>query len=138
MRQLVPFTESDPVAILVEFLTAFGNLVGAGPHLWLGGKHPARLFICLVGETSLARKSGGWNVVRELLREVDSAWLAPQLGGGGLSSGLFGASSTTRFFTNPASIQSPSGVRAHSLIRYLALAHALASSSAASLFVPNT
>jgi hypothetical protein len=52
-----PYTEADPVALLVHLLVGFGNMVGPGPHFRVEyTKHPARLNAVLVGESSKARK----------------------------------------------------------------------------------
>src|SRR6266540_4335545 len=49
VRTIAPHTEADPVAILLQFLTMFGNLVGHTPYFpaeaaW----HYLNLFVCLV------------------------------------------------------------------------------------------
>ncbi|MEW6473028.1 MAG: bifunctional DNA primase/polymerase [Actinomycetota bacterium] len=85
---LLPATEADRVALLVEFLVAWGNLLGTGPHLRLSGaQHPARLFGCLVGDTARARKSAAWSCLKQVFYLVDQDWLTRQVGGDGLSSG---------------------------------------------------
>ena len=40
VRMIEPNTEADPAAILVQFLVAFGALVGRGPHFRVEGDHP--------------------------------------------------------------------------------------------------
>ncbi|HLI27728.1 MAG TPA: primase alpha helix C-terminal domain-containing protein, partial [Chloroflexota bacterium] len=46
-----PYTEADPLALLAQFLAAFGCAVGPEPHAVVGAtRHPARLFLGLVGE----------------------------------------------------------------------------------------
>ena len=78
VRALEPHTESDPVAILVQTLVAFGNAVGRGPH-WLAeaDRHHANLFTCLVGDTAKGRKGTSWGRVKGLLSSaVDSPWVA--------------------------------------------------------------
>lgn len=88
VRVLLPATEADPVAIVAEFLVAWGNLIGAGPHIRLSGvQHPARIFGCLVGNSARARKSAAWGMVKTLLFQVDPDWYSRQTGGDGLSSG---------------------------------------------------
>ena len=56
VRSLAPHTEADPAAILLQFLAAFGNLVGPAPHCLVGStRHGLNLFVVLVGESSKAR-----------------------------------------------------------------------------------
>jgi hypothetical protein len=80
-----PFTEADPVAVLSNLLSGFGNLVGRGPHAKvLVDEHAARLFFVHVGETGGGRKGTAKGVVLKMLRAVDSGW---RYKSGGLSSG---------------------------------------------------
>ena len=60
-----PVTESDPAAILMQFLVAFGVLVGRGPFYRVEAtQHHANLIVLLVGETAKARKGTAWDRVR--------------------------------------------------------------------------
>lgn len=69
-----PHTEADPAAMLVQFLTAFGNAVGRGPHFEVSGsRQRMNLFTMVVGKTSTGRKGtslepivgDGWGVVQK-------------------------------------------------------------------------
>ena len=74
---LGPHTEADPVALLLTFLTAAGNILGLGPHAVAdAAAHPARLNVVLVGQTSRARKGTAWAQIRNLLALVDPSWTA--------------------------------------------------------------
>jgi hypothetical protein len=54
---LMPHTESDPVALLLQFLTSFGNAMGRGPHYQIeSDQHFGNLFVLLAGDTAKARK----------------------------------------------------------------------------------
>jgi hypothetical protein len=67
VRTIEPQTESDPAAILLQVLVAFGSLVGRGPHFPIeGDQHHSNLFTLIVGETSKARKGTSWGRVREI------------------------------------------------------------------------
>jgi hypothetical protein len=67
-----PDTESDPAAILLQVIVAFGALVGRGPHLKVeGDEHHLNLFALLVGNTSKARKGTSWSRVREIFSSVN-------------------------------------------------------------------
>jgi Protein of unknown function (DUF3987) len=75
VRVVDPYTEADPVAVLVQVLTGFGNMVGPGPHFCVEfTQHPPRLFGVLVGDTSKGRKGQSWSTPKRLLSTVDELW----------------------------------------------------------------
>jgi hypothetical protein len=75
VRALEPHTESDPVAILVQLLTAFGSAAGRGPHFQHEStQHYPRLNVVLVGKSSKARKGTSWEHVRSLMHAADEGW----------------------------------------------------------------
>jgi hypothetical protein len=79
-----PHTEADPAAILLQFLVAFGALVGRGPHYRVeGDEHHANMYALMVGATAKGRKGTSWSRVREVFERV-SDWKPPAAG---LSSG---------------------------------------------------
>jgi hypothetical protein len=66
-----PDTESDPAAILLQVIVAFGALIGRGPHVRVeGDEHHPNLFAILVGQTAKARKGTSWGRVREIFSGV--------------------------------------------------------------------
>jgi hypothetical protein len=72
---LAPHTEADPAAVLLQFLAAFGNLVGPAPHCRVGTtRHGLNLFVILVGESSKARKGTSWRQISSLFAEADPLW----------------------------------------------------------------
>jgi hypothetical protein len=76
VRTLAPHTEAHPAAILLQFLAAFGNAAGPGPHCLVGpARHCLNLFVVLVGESSKARKGTSWNQIERLFAEVDQPWV---------------------------------------------------------------
>lgn len=84
VRMTEPRTESDPAALLVQFVVAFGALVGRGPHFYIdGAEHHCNLFALLVGDTSKGRKGTSWGRVREVYERI-AGW-KPTVSG--LSSG---------------------------------------------------
>jgi len=86
IKSVEAHTESDPVAILIQFLAAFGNVVGSNPHFKVEADHHAlKIFTILVGETSKARKGTSWGNVKSALKNVDAKW-ADRIKGG-LASG---------------------------------------------------
>jgi hypothetical protein len=81
-----PHSEADISALLLQYLTAAGNLCGQGPHVKVeGDRHPARLFVALIGESSKGRKGTAWSRARQVAAKTDPEW-AERIGGG-LASG---------------------------------------------------
>jgi Protein of unknown function (DUF3987) len=75
VRMIEPCTESDPAALLIQLLVAFGNVIDRGPH-WRAeaDRHGLNLFAVLVGETSKARKGSSWAHIRNLFSDSDPIW----------------------------------------------------------------
>ncbi|MBI4035900.1 bifunctional DNA primase/polymerase [Candidatus Daviesbacteria bacterium] len=75
VKLVEPHTESDPVALLINFLTVFGSIIGNGPFFQIEAtKHKLKLFSVYVGDTSKARKGTALNRVRRFFGEVDEEW----------------------------------------------------------------
>jgi hypothetical protein len=71
-----PHTEADPAALLVQFLIAFGNVVGRRPYFTAGAdQHFPNEFAVLVGASSKGRKGSSWSAIQHVLGMVDSEWL---------------------------------------------------------------
>jgi hypothetical protein len=88
VRTITPHTEADPAAILLQFLAAFGNLVGPAPHCMVEStRHGLNLFVVLVGESSKARKGTSWRQICSLFSEVDDLWVTRRVTTARLSSG---------------------------------------------------
>ena len=82
-----PYTEADPVATLVNVLTGFGNCINATAHATVQhDKHPARLFVVQVGDTSKGRKGTSSSTPRHVFSLCDSDWSKYRVKSG-LSSG---------------------------------------------------
>ncbi len=82
-----PFTEADRVAFLVQFLGAFGNLIGKSAHFPREADcHAAKLNAVLVGVSAKGRKGVSWGQVKRVLGRVDAEWLTGHVLSG-LSSG---------------------------------------------------
>ena len=87
VRTITPHTEADPAAILLQFLVAFGNLVGPAPHCMVEStRHGLNLFVVLVGESSKARKGTSWRQICRLFSEVDEPWVSHRVTTARLSS----------------------------------------------------
>jgi DNA polymerase I-like protein with 3'-5' exonuclease and polymerase domains len=87
VARILPHTESDPGALLLQFLTSIGNAIGRGPYFLVEGtKHYSNLFIVLAGRTAKARKGTSADRIRQLFEAADPEW-AQQCVRGGISSG---------------------------------------------------
>jgi hypothetical protein len=76
---VAPTTESDPWALLATLLTAFGAMVGPGPHALGGGPQPGREFCVLVGRTAKARKGSSWHALAPVLAGADPGFVADRI-----------------------------------------------------------
>jgi Protein of unknown function (DUF3987) len=82
-----PETESDPVALLIQFLVCFGNALDRHPFYVIEGtRHHANINALLVGETGKSRKGTSADRIRQLMRGVTLAWVE-DCTDNGLSSG---------------------------------------------------
>jgi hypothetical protein len=84
---IAPQSESDPAALLIQFLTLFGNCVGQKPYFKVEStKHHANLFSLIVGQTSKARKGTSFDNIADLFEAASPAW-SQNCKNTGLSSG---------------------------------------------------
>jgi hypothetical protein len=75
VHTIEPHTESDPAAILAQFLVAFGAIVGRGPHFAVeGDQHTTNLFTVMVGPTGKGRKGTSWGRVQQVFSLLDGSW----------------------------------------------------------------
>ena len=82
-----PYSESDPAAILVNVLTAFGSVVGNGPHFLVEkSEHHLNLFAVQVGRSAKGRKGTAWSTPKFMFQAIDSDWGAKRVKSG-LSTG---------------------------------------------------
>ena len=81
-----PHSEAHPMALLAQFLVAFGCACGRGAHYQVeADRHYTNEFVVLVGPTARGRKGSSWGHVRRLLEDADPAVARCLVGG--LSSG---------------------------------------------------
>jgi hypothetical protein len=87
VETIAPHSEADPVAILIQFLTAAGNVLGRRCFYQIeGDRHSPNLFSVLVGASAKARKGTSWGRVRSIIEIAEAAWALDKVKGG-LSSG---------------------------------------------------
>jgi len=89
VRAIEPHTESDPAALLIQFLLSYGSVIGRGPHFKAeADKHFTNEFAVVVGRTSKGRKGTSAGQIRRLFESIDEDWVkACCVPGGGLSTG---------------------------------------------------
>jgi hypothetical protein len=87
VRLIEPASEADPVALLVQVLVTFGNVIGRGAYFTVeADRHHGNEYAVLVGATSKARKGTSWGHVETLFRAADGPWAAERVQSG-VSSG---------------------------------------------------
>jgi hypothetical protein len=87
VRTIEPHSESDPVATLIQFLAAVGNIIGRKFYFQIErDKHHPNIFIILIGVSSKGRKGTSWSWVRSIAEMADKCWVSDKVKGG-LSSG---------------------------------------------------
>jgi hypothetical protein len=87
-RLVGPHTEADLIALLVQFIVAFGNAVGRSLYAMAdGAKHSLWLNALIIGVSSKARKGSAWNRVKQFFQLVDPAWANNDHIRSGLTSG---------------------------------------------------
>lgn len=87
LSAIEPHSEADPAALLIQFLTAFGNIIGRSAcFLVESTSHHTNLFAIIVGETAKSRKGTSWGRIHALYKEIDSEWATRRVTSG-LSTG---------------------------------------------------
>lgn len=75
------------MALLTQFLAAFGNALGRNAYIAVEStRHHLVLFVLIIGATSNGRKGTAWQHVKGFMAEVDEQW-AGDCTISGLSSG---------------------------------------------------
>lgn len=87
VQRTAPHTESDPMALLIQFLVCFGAAAGRGVHYQVEAtRHHLNEFAILIGPSGKGRKGSAWDHVEALLGDVDREF-AGRCISSGLSSG---------------------------------------------------
>lgn len=73
VRFIEPHTEADRMALLIQFLAYFGNIIGRSAFFQVeGNQHYTNLFCVLVGDTASGRKGTSFGRVREVYKDLDA------------------------------------------------------------------
>ena len=87
VRAIEPHTEAASAALLIQFLVAFGSVIGRSAHFRAeADNHYCNLFAVLVGQSSKARKGTSWGYIKRLFERVTLDWTKQNIVSG-LSSG---------------------------------------------------
>jgi hypothetical protein len=87
VTRTAPHTESDPMALLIQFLVAFGAAAGRNVHYPVEAtRHHLNEYAILIGPSGKGRKGSAWDHVETLLNHTDNTF-AEQCISSGLSSG---------------------------------------------------
>jgi hypothetical protein len=87
VKTIEPQTESDPVAILLQFNTYFGNVIGRCSYYQIeANQHHANLFGVLVGDSAKSRKGTSAGRARSVFETADPRWIDERMKSG-LSTG---------------------------------------------------
>jgi hypothetical protein len=87
-----PHTEAAPVAIAAQFIVAFGNAAGGGPHFHIGEtRHGVNENVVLVGKTSRSRKGDSRAAALRPLQDADPDWCTNVTSGLSTGEGLIHA-----------------------------------------------
>jgi hypothetical protein len=82
-KRITPYTEADPVAILMQTMAMFGCMVGDKARFRVEATdHHANLFGCLVGQSSRSRKGSSFDYVRAAVYLIEPDWVRDHLATG--------------------------------------------------------
>ena len=83
VKLILPHSEADPKALLMQTLVAFGNALGRKAHFTAGADvHYFNLFVALVGDTCASKKGSSWSPISKFFEGVDSGWVKDHIGTG--------------------------------------------------------
>ena len=83
IKKIEPHTESDPVAILIQLLVIFGNIVDRHAFYQVEAtQHYSNLFAIITGASSKARKGTSFNHVKRIFDQVVPDWINNNISSG--------------------------------------------------------
>jgi 5S rRNA maturation endonuclease (ribonuclease M5) len=87
VQTILPHTEADPIALLIQTLGMAGNVIGRLPYYQVeSDQHRVNLFAVLVGDSAKGRKGTSLGRIRSIVKVADETWSGDRIKGG-LSSG---------------------------------------------------
>jgi hypothetical protein len=87
VETLLPHTESDPAALLLQYLASVGNVIGRRPYIRISNaNHYPNLFTLIVGRTARSRKGTSAQDIRVIMESAAPDWVRDNIKSG-ISSG---------------------------------------------------
>ena len=75
VKKASQYNEAHPAGMLLDFLVAFGNMIGRGPYFNINStRHYTNEFLARVGDSSYSRKGGGRDAIDEPLKIIAADW----------------------------------------------------------------
>jgi hypothetical protein len=83
INKLRPNTEAHPMGLLLEFLAAFGNMIGSTAYYQVeDSKHYCNINVVTVGKSSKARKGTGADRINRITSDLDRKWFSTRQASG--------------------------------------------------------
>jgi len=87
VQLIEPHTESDPAALLLQMLTAVGNIIGRNSYYQTeADRQYPNINTCIVGPSGAGKKGTSWGQAIRVVEPIDEAWRRTCIASG-LSSG---------------------------------------------------
>ena len=75
VTRTAPHTESDPMALLIQFLVSFGAAAGRNIYYPVEAtRHHLNEYAILIGPSGKGRKGSAWDHVEALIKHTDSTF----------------------------------------------------------------
>jgi Protein of unknown function (DUF3987) len=72
---VLPQSEADEAALLIQFLCAFSNVIGRNAYLTLeSDPHYLNIFVLIIGNTGAGRKGTSWGHIKRLFKLTNENW----------------------------------------------------------------
>jgi hypothetical protein len=104
VNAILPHSEASAEALLVQFLVAFGNMIGYLPVCHQAAPHRLNEFVVLVGDTATSRKGTSWRAIESFLGAIDPQWTSDRVRDGCQSS-----ESIIHLIRDPSTRKGPGG-----------------------------
>ncbi|OQW50626.1 MAG: hypothetical protein A4S09_02190 [Proteobacteria bacterium SG_bin7] len=87
VRSVLPYSEADSAALLLQFLAVYGNTIGRSAYYSVeADKQHMNIFVMIVGASSKARKGTSWGQIQNIFNTVEPDYMKKRKASG-LSSG---------------------------------------------------
>ncbi len=87
VKAIIPHSEADSAALLMQFLTVYGNTIGRSSYYLVeADRQHMNIFVMIVGDSAKARKGTSWGHIQRIFESVEPEYLKTRRVSG-LSSG---------------------------------------------------